>query len=115
MRDDHDVVLEAVQQTWRSLAHASEDCRGNWEIAVAALMQSTDALEFIAEGLGSDRDFMLRAVQNDGLALRYAREDFREDREIVTAAFKQNNMSLRDVPESLHREVWQDSGSLLDT
>lgn len=94
LRQDREVMLEAVALDGRCLQLATEDLKSDAEVGLAAALNDTVALKFVHPGLRSNREFILAAVAMDGYALRYADEDLRADKEVVLAAVTQSGGAL---------------------
>merc|ERR1712032_217754 len=55
-------------------------------LALDAVRQHGEALEYVADELRADRELVLQAVMQHGCALRHAAEELRADRQIVFEA-----------------------------
>ena len=69
--------------------------REDREIVLEAVKNDGSALKYASENLKEDREIVLEAVKNDGSALEYASENLKEDREIVLEA--ENNIKKRQI------------------
>jgi hypothetical protein len=65
------------------------------EIVLEAVKNYGGALEYASENLKEDREIVLEAVKNDGSALKYASENLQEDRKIILEA--ENNTKKRQI------------------
>mmetsp|Transcript_42736 Transcript_42736/g.91695 ORF Transcript_42736/g.91695 Transcript_42736/m.91695 type:complete len:465 (+) Transcript_42736:125-1519(+) len=94
LRNDREIVLEAVLSCGFELANASEELRDDKEIVMAAVQQHGLALEYAHERWRSDREVVLAAVQRNGKALQFATKWHRNDRDVVLAAVKRSGLAL---------------------
>lgn len=60
--------------------------RGNREVALTAVAQDGEALEYVAFDLKRDVEIVLKAVQQNGDALRFADDSLQNDPYIVKEA-----------------------------
>ena len=91
LRDNEEVVLMAVRQKGRALQHASERLRDNEEVVREAIQKNAFALQHASEKLRDDKQIVLMAVRQRGGALWCASERLRDDREVVLAAVTGGN------------------------
>mmetsp|Transcript_39608 Transcript_39608/g.91530 ORF Transcript_39608/g.91530 Transcript_39608/m.91530 type:complete len:231 (-) Transcript_39608:30-722(-) len=85
-REDLDVMKEAVANDWRAMQYASTLLQKNKELALFAVKQSWEAVQFIDEELQGDYDVMDAAVAQNGEALRYASEKLRANQVLARKA-----------------------------
>ena len=106
LKNNKDVVLEAVQISSGALEYASDDLRNDKEIVLAAMKRNGYALQYASEDFRNDPEVVLAAVKTNGYwsALRYASEDLRNDKEIVLAAVKGTWEGLRYASEDLRND-----------
>ena len=73
------------------LEYASEELRNNKEVVLEAVKKNGSALEYASERLQADKDVVLAAVKQYGDSIVYANwdSDVLYDREIILAAVKQ--------------------------
>ncbi|CAE7227644.1 unnamed protein product [Symbiodinium natans] len=111
--DDRECVEAAVLQSPFLIQWASVRLRGDRDLALRALDDSTryhsarpgglaydvdiSPLQYLSRELRSDRELVLRAVRLDGRALQFAEAGLRMDREVVSAAIDQTGMALEYV------------------
>ena len=69
-----------------ALEHASDALKDDREIVLEAVKQNWLALEYASAALKDDREIVLEAVKQDGSALRFASAVLKNDREIVLKA-----------------------------
>jgi len=86
--------IERVQRDGFALRFA-QDCAAVHEVALAAVQQSGDALQFASAGLRASREVVLAAVRKKGSAIRWAAEELRLDRELGLAAVGQSGSALQ--------------------
>jgi len=125
LKNDKEVVIEAVRNEWRALGFASNlmkmdtdviiqaitsGCRladlsnniyGNKEVIMEAVQHEGTALQLAAEELRNDKTVVYAAVRNDGTALQYASKMLKNDESIVLEAVKKNGSALRYASDSL--------------
>lgn len=94
----------AVLNDWRELAVAPMRVRQNRELVLQAIRQDYQALQSATRDLRADRHFVLQAVKVQGLSLQYASELLRQDRTVVEAAINQDRMALRFASEDLRAD-----------
>lgn len=90
LREDREILLEAVASKGMVLEMAPADLRDDKELVLAACEQNGNALQFAGEDMKADKDVVLTAVREDFYALKFANESLRQDDEVVTAAIQQN-------------------------
>ena len=99
LKNDRDVVMEALKKDSFALEYASEDLKKDKEIVKTAIEKRGLALWYASEELKNDRDIVLNAVKNNGIALGYASLELRKDKEIIITAIKSNGLALEFVSE----------------
>lgn len=101
-----EVMLEAVSQDGKLLAHAAEELKKDRVVCLTAVKQNGDALRWVAAELRTDREIALAAVKQKGVVLDAAYQ-FKGDREVVLAAVRQQGWALRYAADELRgdREV----------
>jgi len=135
LRDDEDVVLEALYQ-WHTPSHtmhnwvserlrsskefireavviapelfriASEELRGDWSVAIDALrFAMPDLMLHVAEQLLENREFAFRAIDTKAECFQYFPEKIRSDREIVLAAVKNFGSNLQYASTQLRDDI----------
>ena len=101
MRDDKDVVLEAVSKNRYALFYASERLRDDKEVVLEAVRYNENALDYASERLKDDKDVVLGAVKDFGNALFYASERLKDDKEVVLEAVQRHGYALKFVSKRL--------------
>ena len=89
LRGDRELVMKAVSLGGMALMHASDDLRGDYEIvmqAVAGPAGNGLALQWAAVPLRASREIVIQAVQNHGWAFEFASEELRGDRTVIDLA-----------------------------
>lgn len=103
IKNDRDLVMEAVRRNGRDLEFASWDLRKDRDVVMEAVSQCGMALEFASRALQDDREIVMKAVTGprSGSAIMYASETLRNDREIVIAAVTgdKDNLAVHHIPE----------------
>jgi hypothetical protein len=124
LRNDRDIVLEAVKQKGTQLQYASKSLRNDVTIVATALRQDKKAKEHteifdkedtvlqllkqapdmfkrISIRHAYDRDIVREAIRLDGKNLKYAEEVWQNDLEIVMIAVKQNGSNIKYASDAL--------------
>lgn len=111
LRNDPEIVLEAVSNDWNAISYASEELRNNREIVRRAMVQSGEALYKASEELRNDPEIVLQAISgvdeynnNNAHCFTYASEELRSNREFVLKAMKRNIDILEYVPEKFRSD-----------
>ena len=107
-RTDREIALLAVRQLGESLQYLEEELCGDREIVTAAVTQDGEALRFANDELRLDRDIVKIALKSHADALMWVKgADLRRDRELVLFAIKQFPLALRHADSSLRgdREI----------
>ena len=81
LKDDREIVFEAVRQNGNSLQYASMSLRNDKEIVMEAIRECTQAFRFASEGLRSDLEVVTQVVNDDDIGLLAFRDH-------VTNSFK---------------------------
>jgi hypothetical protein len=108
VRNDRDVVLQALEVNARAFRFASQNLQRDREIALKAICRQVGKILALAsETLRSDREVVLEAVRIYGPALQFASETWRSDREVVLQAVRCDGFSLQfaSVDLKADREV----------
>jgi hypothetical protein len=92
-RDDPEIVLKAVKQNPRCLEFASEACRDDRGIVLAAV-RWPECLRHAGTACCNDRNIVLAAVDWNPRCLQYAGAACRDDEEIVMRAVTKNPWCL---------------------
>lgn len=104
LRQDKDVVLAAVTQTWRAMNFCHESMLADPDVALVGLEQDERAADLISPSLWHDRDFMLQAVRIDWALLERAGDELIEDRDIALAVVEGSWAGL----DLLHPKFYED-------
>jgi len=104
MKDDYEVVFEAVRRNWKSFEFASPKLRGNAEIAFEAIKRDSGAATWVMESLWRSRDFVMRAVQEDYKLLKHAHLPVQDDKEVVMIAVRKDYRALSETSDRLLRD-----------
>mmetsp|Transcript_65150 Transcript_65150/g.180715 ORF Transcript_65150/g.180715 Transcript_65150/m.180715 type:complete len:157 (+) Transcript_65150:1-471(+) len=70
LRQDREVVLEAVQRDGEALAHAADELRQDREVVLEAVRQDARALRYAAAGLRSDAELQPGRARSNAIATR---------------------------------------------
>ena len=126
-RNDHHLVLAAVQQDGLALQYAAPHLRNHATIALAAVRTDCRALAFVSEALQrnvtiataalpwgveyvsphllGDETFMLVAVEKAAFALLFASTALRHSRSFVQAAVETNPWAIFHAPSCMLMDV----------
>lgn len=67
-----------------SIEYLDEEFRSDKEIALIAINQKVQSIEFVDKSLFEDYDFMNQVADHDGeFALYYASDDLKQDKDLV--------------------------------
>lgn len=75
-----------LKQYGRALQFASEKLRNDKDVVLEAVKQDGRALRFASENLRNDKDVVLEAIKQDEWALQFASEELRNDKDVQIAA-----------------------------
>mmetsp|Transcript_13785 Transcript_13785/g.26298 ORF Transcript_13785/g.26298 Transcript_13785/m.26298 type:complete len:299 (-) Transcript_13785:38-934(-) len=102
IRSNRELIITAVKRSGgEAFQFAADNLKQDREVVLEAVRVNGLALQYAANDVREDRAFMLEVVQIDGQALKYASERFRADREVVLAAVRQNGAALVYASEDL--------------
>eukprot|EP00928_Gymnodinium_smaydae_P083371 TRINITY_DN6660_c0_g2_i1.p1 TRINITY_DN6660_c0_g2~~TRINITY_DN6660_c0_g2_i1.p1 ORF type:complete len:487 (-),score=118.78 TRINITY_DN6660_c0_g2_i1:52-1341(-) len=101
LRDDRDVALAAVLQNGDALQFVGEGLRSDRDLVMTAVQQRGSAVQWAADSLRCDHAVAMAAVSQNGAALCHVDRSLREDREVVLAAVRQKGSALRDASQTL--------------
>lgn len=85
-KKDPAIVATAVATDGSALKHAHHSMKSNKVIVHAAVRSFGQALQHVSSELRDDRETVLHAVANDGLAMAFASDELRNDRLVVLQA-----------------------------
>ncbi|WP_131277645.1 DUF4116 domain-containing protein [Hylemonella gracilis] len=88
LRDDDDVVWQAVRVTGMALEFASERLRAAKPMVLAAVGQDALALVHAAEALRNDRDVVRAAMRSNFIVYALASRALREDEAFMLQLFR---------------------------
>jgi hypothetical protein len=97
LRNDKEIVLEAVKKNGLMLKFASNELRNDKEIILAAIKNHAYAFEYASEELRDNKEFLLYIIKNN--ILHYAFEELRINKEIILNKIKNNNNNLNNIIE----------------
>eukprot|EP01047_Picozoa_sp_COSAG01_P030861 COSAG01_NODE_2166_length_8254_cov_9.294421_2_plen_586_part_00 len=100
LRNDQDIMMEAVSIDGNLLQLAARDRCADKSIVMAAIAKTPLALEHALE-LRADRDVVTTAVVRDGNAVQYAADELRDNRDIILTAVRQNPFALQYAADEL--------------
>ena len=74
----------------------------NKSVALEAILQDSNAFQYLTSELKNDKEVILLAVAQNGNAIEYASDELKNDREIVLAAVKQYGGNLQYASETVY-------------
>jgi hypothetical protein len=83
------------------LQFASEELRNDKEVVLEAIKYNKLNFEFASTSLRDDKEVALEAVANNMQTLQYASERLRGDRDVVYNAIKEHGMALISASEEI--------------
>lgn len=86
-----------MAQNGYALEYASEELRGDKEVALIAMAQYGFALRFASENLRGDKEVVLVAVDNQKAALKFAQEDLRTGSGCGLLVYIQGSLQAHDA------------------
>ena len=88
LRNDKDVVLNAVEKNGVCLQFASDNLKNDREIVLIAVQNDGQALEYASDNLKNDREIVLIAVQDKGEIIDYVSQILKNDYEIILCSVR---------------------------
>ena len=104
LKNDKEVVLEAVKQDNSVLKYVSERLKNEKEVVLEAVKQDGCVLQYLSERLKNDKEVVLEAVKQQGYALKYTSERLKNDKEVVLEAINQNVFALKYASKRLEND-----------
>ena len=86
IKNDKEVILEAVKKDGASIFYASQELRADREIVLEAVRTYSYALSYASQELQNDKEIVLEAVKHSRLALEFASQRLQNDPDILRAA-----------------------------
>lgn len=83
------------------LSSVSERLRDDEDIVFEAIKQDGYAIQYASERLKNDRETVLKVIKKDGYLLRYASTELRNNKGIVLEAVKNNTITLQFASDEL--------------
>lgn len=114
LREDYDVVLEAVKAMCYSLQYAAEKFRDDRKIVLAALhggvgfpgeISQSSSLMFASPRLRRDPDILREAIEVNPLALEYANPEQQDDKDFVMKIVKRDGLALQFASRFLRADT----------
>jgi len=104
LRQDREIVIEAVRQHGDALLFAEVALKQDRQVVIEAVRQHGESLRFADEALRRDREVVLNAVWENGWSLRFADTALRQDREVVFEAVRQHCDAFKFVGNTLRND-----------
>ena len=105
LKDDKDLILNAIQVDYRAFCFASERLKDEKDVVLAAVQKSSSAFKHASDRLKKDRDVVLAAIQRDVCILENIEWQLRCDRGVVLAAIQKDGQALwRYASSTLHND-----------
>jgi len=108
IRNDFDVVLEAIRSSPDQIRWCSPSLKNNPDIVIESVERDGNMMQFASDELKNNRDFAMLIVTLNASAYYHLSEALQNDREIVMLTVRQNGLLLERVPKNLRltdREV----------
>ncbi|MBR0351026.1 MAG: DUF4116 domain-containing protein [Clostridia bacterium] len=86
--NDYDTMMTMVKKAGYALGYASEELKNNREIVIEAVKNDEAAISYASKELKNDPEIVLMAVRHNGNALKYIPDHFLKNKEIVIEAAK---------------------------
>ncbi|EDP8647562.1 DUF4116 domain-containing protein [Salmonella bongori] len=102
--NNKEYMLDKVAKNYKALAHASENLKNDYDIALSAVSQGGTAIMSISDKLKKNREIIMAAVKTSGNALKFADKKFKDDKEVVLAAVQQSGESLKFASTRLTKD-----------
>lgn len=102
MKNDKEIVLEAVKNEGNAFQYAGEELRNDKEIVLEAINQNGSYLLYAGERMQNDKDVVLQAVRSNEEAFEYASENLQKEPDVINAfnewqkSKKINNLEIHD-------------------
>ena len=101
LRNDKEVVLEAIKQNPAAFYYASNELKNDKEVALEAIKQDELAFYFVSDALKNDKDFVLEVVKRNPAAFYFASDELKNDKEVVLEAIKRDGEALQYASNNL--------------
>ena len=105
LRDDVEIVEEAIRQNGMAIQYAGDDHRRSYEMGMLAVRQNGMALQYLDIDTSCRKKITLEAVEHNGMALKYADLELRSSHAVCMAAIKQNGLAYKYVPQCLRNNL----------
>ena len=103
-------ALEIVSRCPLAIQNIAMPLREDKQIALAAILNNVQSMEFIADLLKSDCDFIFRVLCSDGSALHYIADKLKLNHDFVADAI---NVCNRGIIRYVDDEFWQNCDFVL--
>jgi len=94
LRQDREVVLEAMRQRGLALEFASPELQADKGVVLEAVKENGAALAYAGVEHQADKGIVLEAVRTNGFALQHAMHALQSDKDVVRVAVKQKGRAL---------------------
>nr|WP_306674589.1 DUF4116 domain-containing protein [Endozoicomonas sp. ISHI1] len=101
VRNDRELVLEAIAKHPLDLQYASEEMKRDKEVVLAAVNRNGYCMGHASPKLQDDYEFVMTAVEKSPEALRYASERIRRDKNIINSVIAHSIKFLMDASETV--------------
>ena len=109
LRDDPEIVLEAVKSNGYALAFASDRLKDNIEIVTEAINNYGRALEFASDRLRNDKELVLNAINQNpifsSVTFNFAGDKIKEEFSTPEALLNSEKKITKDNPWSKGNEI----------
>lgn len=103
LRDDKTFVMKAMDTVkWFSLESVSERLRDDKEVVMVAVRKDIN-LQYVSERLRNDREVVMEAVVTQGhFELEYASDELKNDKHFIIELIKRDIRMFRDLPIAIY-------------
>lgn len=98
---DDEFNLEAVKRNGLVLRYLSDTDKSNETIALTAIENNPEAMQYVSRRLRDDDEFALKALTLNGCVFKYLNDLQRNNRELVLAAIESHPISITFASEEL--------------
>lgn len=95
IRNDREIVIEAINKYPNSLEDASNEFKNDRSIVSLATDQDERCLDYASSEIKRDKNFVLPIIKRKGFVLKYIDELLRDDYELVMEAVKSRGEALK--------------------
>ena len=95
LRNDSEIVLNAVRENGSNLEYASEELKDNVDVVLEAVITNKSALYYASNNLKKNYNFILKAIKHTKSAINYASNKLKTDKEFLIKCYKVNKKIIK--------------------